>query len=131
MEQRNVQGKSREELAKDYLRGYQLCANLLNLQRFRRRRVRNSCREKADAEHESVWRAQMLEIEQLVNSLPNCREKMILYYRYILGESVESAADLLDVSRRTGYRLHQRGLKMIGTHLEHMQKSDFSFLKFA
>jgi len=55
-------------------------------------------------------RARMYEIKTLIDGMRNGREKSILYYHYICGESIDRAADLLDISRRTGYRLHQKGL---------------------
>ena len=50
--------------------------------------------------------------------MKNGREKMLLYYRYVKGESVERAAGLLGLSRRTAYRLWNKALFSAGLLLE-------------
>jgi len=110
--------RSRAEAARDYLSGYRMCADMLHLQRYERKRAKafeELCRcEDVLMGNEAFWRARMFEVEQLIGSLRNGREKLMLYYHYVRGESVERAADLLGVSRRTGYRIHRRGLLVIG-----------------
>ena len=56
----------------------------------------------------------MREIELLIASLRNGREKMVLYYRFIRGQSVMYSTDFLGISRRTGYRLYNKGLLTVG-----------------
>ena len=56
--------------------------------------------------------------------MKNGREKLMIYYHYVRGESIEHAANLLDVSRRTGYRLHERGLRSASFLYERMKKED-------
>ena len=102
------------EAVRNYLCGYQFCVDMLNLRRYERRRVR-MFDEKCDCEElmmgdEALWKARMFEIESFLESMKNGREKLLLYYHYIKGESIEFAADILGVSRRTGYRIHQKGL---------------------
>ncbi len=46
-----------------------------------------------------------------VRSLPDCREKLFIYYHYISGLSVERTAELLSISPRTAYRLRWRALE--------------------
>jgi DNA-directed RNA polymerase specialized sigma24 family protein len=45
-----------------------------------------------------------------VLGLPDCREKLFLYYHYISGMSMERTAELLGISPRTAYRLRLRAL---------------------
>ncbi|MBQ8416077.1 MAG: sigma-70 family RNA polymerase sigma factor [Clostridia bacterium] len=114
MTERNEERMDAIERTKDFLCGYQLCLDMLNLRRYERKRVKPFdeecfCEDVLSGD-ESYWRARMYEVTALLGEMKNGREKLILYYRYIRGESIERAANLLGVSRRTGYRLHQRGL---------------------
>ncbi len=111
------EGEAELRRAKDFLCGYQLCLDMLNLRRYER--VRGShFSEECDCEdilsgNEAYWRARMYEVRTVLGRLRNGKEKLLLYYHYVRGESIEHAADMLDVSRRTGYRLHQRGLHSV------------------
>ena len=125
---------NRVEAAKNFLRGYRLCAELLYLRQYEKKHAPPDTDEAAIwllSGSETYWRAQMYEAEHLVSALPNGREKLMLYYHYIRGESVERAADLLGVSRRTGYRIHKRALSAAGMLLERMQKKEISYPDFA
>ncbi len=109
------------DAGREYLCGYQLCLDMLNLRRYERRR-KKPFGEECNGEdilqgNEAFWRARLFEIEHLIAALRNGREKLILYYHYIRGESIERAADLLGISRRTGYRVHRRGLLTVGAVL--------------
>ena len=117
---------NRIEAVRNYLCGYQLCVDMLNLKKYERKRARVFC-EECDCDsilagNEAFWRAQMFEIASLIASMKNGREKLILYYHYVRGESIEHAADLLGVSRRTGYRIHNKGLMMASFLYERMRK---------
>ena len=108
--------ESEIEEVRSFLCGYRMCADILRLRRYERRRggydEEFAC---ADilAGNEAYWRARMSEVSALIGGMRNGREKLILYYHYIRGESIEHAADLLGFSRRTGYRVHQRALLQI------------------
>ncbi len=104
----------RLERTRNFLCGYQLCLDMLNLRTYERRRAK-AFSDDCDCEdillgNEAFWRARMYEVSTLISSMRNGREKLILYYHYIRGESIEHAANMLGISRRTGYRLHQKGL---------------------
>ena len=53
----------------------------------------------------------LAEIRNFVISLPNCKEKLLLYYRYIRGLSMEHTAELLGISLRSSYRMRVRALE--------------------
>lgn len=118
----------RIERARDFLCGYQMCMDMLHLRQYERKRAYHfddPCRcEDLLLGSEAFWRARMHEVAHLINSMKNGREKLILYYHYIGGESIERAADLLGVSRRTGYRIHQKGLAQAAFLLEKMKKQE-------
>lgn len=113
------------EEVRGFLCGYRMCADMLRLRRYERRRggydEEFAC---ADilAGNEAYWRARMSEVSALIGGMRNGREKLILYYHYIRGESIEHAADLLGISRRTGYRVHQRALLQISFLYAHWRK---------
>lgn len=126
--EREVEEQARIEQTRDFLCGYQLCMDMLNLRKYERKRAYHfddPCRcEDLLLGSEVFWRARMHEVAHLINSMRNGREKLILYYHYIGGESIERAADLLGVSRRTGYRIHKKGLLQASLLLERIKKSD-------
>ena len=121
------------EEVRNFLREYWVCRQMLYLRRYERKRWGKP--EEPDGVEElllageTCWMARMREVEALVGSMRNGREKLVLYYHYIRGESIERASDLLGFSRRTGYRVHQRALWQISflyARQKKEQKSIFS-----
>ena len=134
MEDKKTLTDERIALARDFLSGYRVCEALLGVRRYERKRARKIDLEETDCEalllgDEATWRMRMYEVEHLIASLSNSKEKIILYYRYIKGESVEHVSDLLGFSRRTGYRLLNRGLLAVGSRLKRMNAEDFTSKK--
>ena len=118
----------RVEKTRDFLCGYQLCLDMLQLRRYERKRAR-AIEEEFDCEDllagsEAYWRARMFEIHTLLAEMKNGREKMLLYYRYVRGESIEHAASILGFSRRTGYRVHEKALATASYVLERLKKRE-------
>lgn len=113
------------ESARDFLAGYRLCEDMLHLRKYERKRL-----DKEEVCHceeilcgcEALWRSRMEEVRCLLTGMKNGREKMILYYHYIRGESIERASDLLGFSRRTGYRAHRHALLVVGATLKRLKK---------
>lgn len=117
----------RMEAARNFLSGYQLCLEMLNLRQYERKRAPAfEWHESEDilCGNEAYWRARMHEIAALINGMRNGREKVVLYYHYIRGQSIEHAADMLGISRRTGYRVHRKALLSIYYTLERMKRFD-------
>ena len=112
--------------AREFLSGYQVCLDMLHLRRYERKRAHRFPLECACddifAGNEAYWRARMNDVSALLNAMKNSREKVVLYYHYVRGESIERIADYLDVSRRTGYRIHERGLYSAALILERMKR---------
>ena len=118
----DVERKKRE--VREYLLGYRFCVDMLQLRQYER--VHPSAFDEPVDENllfgnEALWRSRMVEIALFVGSLPNGRAKLVLHYRYIKGMSVERVADLLGVSRRTGYRLHDKGLAQAAVAFERLR----------
>ena len=132
-----MQACTKEELeaAQDYLAGYCLCQKMLRLRDYERKRAAKP-EMPANAEqllqaNEQHWELRIIETTQLVSGMRNGREKLILYYHFIRGESVESAARLIGISRRTGYRMLQKGIALVAlalrqraAELADLQKND-------
>ena len=126
-EQQPLQKDPRIEAVRNFLCGYQLCRDMLNLRQYERKRASYfddecDCGDLLSG-NEAAWRARMTEVGNLIAGMKNGREKIILYYHYIKGESIEHSADILGVSRRTGYRIHQRGLLMASFLYERLKKT--------
>jgi len=69
----------------------------------------NSCEPIAD---EMALRAEMFKIRRSVMRLPDSKEKILLYNRYIRGETMETCAELIGISRRSVFRLSHRAMEM-------------------
>ena len=125
MEER-IQESEQIERVRDFLCSYRMCSEMLQLRRYERKRG-DRLGELIPCEDllgggEAYWRARMLEVRALIEGMRNGREKLILYYHYIRGESIEHAADLLGFSRRTGYRIHRKALFAISFLYENKRK---------
>ena len=61
---------------------------------------------------EMTLRAEMFAIRRSVMCLPDSKEKFFLYNKYIRGETMESCAEILGISRRSVFRLKQKALDL-------------------
>ena len=112
-----------EEIRKieEYLKGYSLNRKLVELEKYEKEYFGGSEAEWEEQELPAdlpLARARMFEIKHFVMGLPNCEEKLLLYYHYIKGESVENCAELLGVSRSTAYRIKDKALTLAARNLE-------------
>ncbi len=95
----------------NYLRGYQINRKLLRLDRYEREYFHIN-EEDIEAFGEApLARARMFEIRHFIMGMENGDEKLLLYYHYIKGESVERCGELLGISRSTAFRLKRRALE--------------------
>lgn len=58
------------------------------------------------------WIRRMQHIRSFIDSLGHTSAKLLLYYHYVRGETVERAAESLFVSRRGAFRLKKRALAL-------------------
>lgn len=120
-ENRNCEESLVEE-AREFMCGYRLAADMLHLQRYERKRAKGFEEECACADilegDEADWKARIQEVGKLLTGMKNGREKLLLYHHYVRGTSIERIADLIGVSRRTGYRIHRRALLRVGLLLK-------------
>lgn len=61
---------------------------------------------------DAFLQAKQYAIRKRVFDLPNCPEKLFLDLHYLRGHSVERCAELMDISRRTAFRLKKRAIAL-------------------
>lgn len=94
----------------EYLRGYALNRKMLRMDRYERTYLGWRPTEEDLPGEPPLARARMYEVRQFIMALPNSDEKLLLYYHYVRGESVEKCAELLGISRSSGFRMKKRAL---------------------
>ncbi|MBQ8850555.1 MAG: hypothetical protein IJ011_09510 [Clostridia bacterium] len=94
----------------DYLNGYALNMKLLRLCKYEKDASLRDGEENETFGDELLARAKMFEVRHFIMGLKNSNEKLLLYYRYVRGETVERCAVLLGISRSSAYRLRDRAL---------------------
>lgn len=55
-------------------------------------------------------RMEMYKVRHFIMDLPNCEEKLLLYFHYVKGESIERCSELIGVSRRSAFRLRHKAM---------------------
>ena len=104
--------KTQRERIINFLKGYALNRKLLVLDRYEKQFMKASSAEEMLISESSLARPRMYEVRNFIMSLDNSDEKLLLYYHFIKGESVEKCAELLGISRSSGFRLKNRALDM-------------------
>ena len=110
---------------KNFLDSYQVAIRMLRLCREdARARAEQSefcglpadhCRALGGAPEQ--WLAQLSEVRDFIESLPNRSAKLLLYYHYVRNLTVERAAEELDISRRAAFRLKKKALAYAAARL--------------
>ena len=97
----------------DYLKGYALCEKMLKLDKYERAYFAYDDRNfEYNSNDCALLRAKMFEIRHFIMSMKNSDEKLLLYYHYIRGETVERCAELLGISDRSAFRMKNRALEL-------------------
>lgn len=115
-------GKEAELLARaeNELRGYGLMEQQLKAGRYEREFFG-----KARTEEDVFLQAKQYAIRKKIYDLPNCPEKLFLDLHYLRGHSVERCAELMDVSRRTAFRLKKRAIALYSAHKSEERQATF------
>ena len=116
---------SEEEIRamEDYLRGYAFHQKMIEMDEMERSffyEVRVSERGSAEL---PLARVRLFEIRHFIMSMENGMEKLLLYYHYVKGESVERCGDLLGVSRSTVFRMKHRALAFAVLHKKRIDEA--------
>ena len=96
----------------NYLKGYALNVKLLRLDKYERTYFGYKAGDDSAFNDAPLARAKMFEVRHFIMGMKNSAEKLLLYYHYIRGESVEKCAELLGISRSSAFRLKKRALTM-------------------
>ena len=97
----------------DYLKGYALSEKMLKLDKYERTYFAyNDKDEEYKSNDSALFRAKMFEIRHFIMNMRNGDEKLMLYYHYIRGETVDRCAEMLGISRSSGFRLKKRALAL-------------------
>lgn len=75
---------------------------------------------------EVLLRSKMFNVRKFITTLENNNCKLLLYYHYIRGNSVERCAELLGISRTSGFRLKRRALELAADKYYSLFNSDGS-----
>ena len=98
--------------AKEFLSSYTLHKKWLNASRYDREYFGAS-----SSDDEVFLQAKLFLVREFIASLPNCPEKLFLNCHYVRGHSVETCAELMDLSVRSAYRLKKRALALAAEQL--------------
>ena len=107
----------RVDEARNYLESYLIYEKMLAGNRYARAFLGELPDGEPSACDDPFLKARMLGVRAFIMGLPACREKMLLYYRYLHGHPVEKCAELLGVSRRTAFRIAADALRLAADHL--------------
>ena len=109
----NQQTKRTEKELKilSYLESFRLYQRMLKGNRRARAFFEADREDGSSRTDDALLKARMMAVRRFVLTLPDCREKMLLYYRYLYGYSVEKCAELMDVSRRTAFRIADEAIR--------------------
>ena len=100
----------------NYLNSYKFCRRMLNLKNYEQKYFDTLEWERESPAEFTLARAKMFEIRHFILDLPNGDEKLLLYYHFVRGETVERCGELVGVSRSSAFRMKKRGLAIAFEH---------------
>ena len=107
----NITETELEEM-RDYLTGYKLSRDLLELDKYEREFIRSREWTSECPGEISLSRAKMFEIRHFILDLPNSSEKILLYLHYIDCEPIERCGYIMGISRSSAFRLKKKALAL-------------------
>ena len=108
---------SQEEIwnMENYLKSYKICKRILQLKNYEDKYFETLEWESETPAEFGIIRAKMFEVRHFIMGMPNSTEKVLLYYHFVRCEPIERCAELLGISRSSGFRLKRNAL--IKAHL--------------
>lgn len=110
----------------NYLKSYKFCRDLLSMKNYEEKYFDTLEWESESPAEFSLARAKMFEIRHFILDMQNSKEKLLLYYHYVRGETIEHCGELLGVSRSSAFRMKKRGL---GKAFEHSVRIGKNLIK--
>ena len=114
--------KEQKDLIENYLKSYCFCRRILSMKNYEEKYFDTMEWESESPLEFTVIKAKMYEVRHFILGMQNSAEKVILYYHYVRGDSVERCAELLGISRSSGFRLKKRALEIAYQHSVVMKK---------
>ena len=100
----------------DYLRGYGFHQKMLHMDEYERSFFYTPEKNAEGVGEIPLARVKLFEIRHFIMSMDNSNEKLLLYYHYVKGESIERGAEMLGVARCTAFRMKKRALCLAVLH---------------
>ena len=126
MSEKSKKAKISEQSLRDtenYLLNYKFCRKMIDMKNYEKKYFDTLFWENESPVEFTVARAKMFEIRHFVLDLENSSEKLLLYYHYIRGESIERCGELLGISRSSAFRMKKRALGIAFLHSEKLGKN--------
>ena len=100
------------KITENFLKSYALNQKLLRLDRYEREFFGANDRDTEGLSETKLARPRMYDVRHFIMSLPNSDEKLLLYYHYVRGQSVEKCAELLGIGRSSAFRKKKAALEI-------------------
>lgn len=109
---------SAEELRQieNYLNGYMFYQKFLRMDVYEKEFLQIEEWKREINGEIGIARARMFEIRHFIMEMKNSDEKLLLYYHYVKGQTVERCAELLGISRASAFRMRKRALVLAHEH---------------
>ena len=99
------------KITENYLSSYLLNKKLVNLEKYEQEFFSGDGENITEAFGElPLAKPKMYEVRHFIMDLPNGDEKLLLYFHYIKGQSIEKCAKILGISRSHAFRKKKEAL---------------------
>ncbi|MEE0969149.1 MAG: DUF1492 domain-containing protein [Clostridia bacterium] len=75
---------------------------------------------------EVLLRSRMLEVRRFISNIEDGNCRLLLFYHYIKGFSVEKCAEMMNIGRTSGFRIKKRALAIASEKIHIQRKKVFS-----